>query len=229
MDSTVYCGSSIGISVYLEDGTEIESLLAKAGQAMYEVKRSGKNGWHFFSDSMQIRSEKRHRLYNRFIQAIKSEQLVGYCQPIVNLSDSKIVKCEALVRWFDHGKLVPTADFISLAEETGKINEIDRFVLVASTQYLLQLAKTTSQKLGLSITLSPSVFSTKGDSLQLWLSLVVTASKELDITVEITERLLTKDTNKVLEVINILKSHGISMSIAIGDWRLAISVPVILL
>ncbi|MFT5693722.1 MAG: GGDEF domain-containing protein, partial [Oceanicoccus sp.] len=54
MDSTVYCGSSIGISVYLEDGTEIESLLAKAGQAMYEVKRSGKNGWHFFSDSMQI-------------------------------------------------------------------------------------------------------------------------------------------------------------------------------
>ena len=215
-DSSIYCGSSIGISVYPEDGSDIESLLAKADQAMYEVKRSGKNGWHFFTESMQIRSEKRHHLYNRMVQAVKDEKLAVYYQPIVDLSNSDIVKCEALVRWFDQGELIPTVDFISLAEETGKINEIDRFVLVASTEYLLQLAKTTGQKVGLSINLSPRVFSSKDDSLQLWLSLVIAASKELDITVEITERLLTKDTDKVLEVLNTLKSYGVT--IAIDDF-----------
>ena len=60
------------------------------------------------------------------------------------------------------------------------------------------------------------MFSTKDDSLQLWLSLVIAASKELDITVEITERLLTKDTDKVLEVLNTLKSYGVT--IAIDDF-----------
>ncbi len=216
LNSTIYCGSSIGMSVFPDDGQDLESLLSKADQAMYEVKRSGKNGWHFFTDSMQIRSEKRHSLYNRMVEAIAEEKLVVYYQPIVNLSDSSIVKCEALVRWFDQGRLIPTVDFISLAEETGKINEIDRFVLDVSTRYLVNVAKTYDQKIGLSINLSPRVFSTKDDSLQLWLALVREASRELDITVEITERLLTKDTDKVLDVLNKLKEYGVT--IAIDDF-----------
>jgi diguanylate cyclase (GGDEF)-like protein len=212
----VFCGASIGISVYPDDGTTIETLLSRADQAMYEVKKTSRNNWHFFTESMQIQSEKRHRLYTKLVDALENDKLTVHYQPIVDISNNTISKCESLVRWFDNGEQIPTPEFIELAEETGLINEIDRFVLISSSRFLSKLAATNSAPIGLSINLSPRIFATKDNSLERWLGLVVQASKTLDITIEITERLLVKDTQRVLDVLNTLKSWGVS--IAIDDF-----------
>ncbi len=212
----VFCSASIGISVFPDDGDNAEELVSNADQAMYEVKKSGRNGWHYFTQAMQAQSEKRHKLHTQLATALSEKRLQVYYQPIVSLTDNRVAKCEALVRWFENGEQIPTSEFVGLAEETGLINEIDRFVLTSASRYLTELARTHGHRVGLSINVSPRVFSAKDNSLQLWLSLVTQAAQSLAVTVEITERLLIEDSERALEVLARLKAIGVT--IAIDDF-----------
>jgi len=213
----VFCSASIGISVYPSDGDNAEDLVSNADQAMYEVKKSGRNDCHYFTQAMQALSEKRHKLHTRLLATIAEEKLEVFYQPIVELNTNSISKCEALVRWFDDdGKMIPTGDFITVAEESGMVNEIDRFVLKTATQYLMQLSREQGIEVGLSINVSPRLFSAKDKSLQQWLEVVTAAASSLAITVEITERLLTEDSDRALQVLSKLKAWGIS--IAVDDF-----------
>jgi diguanylate cyclase (GGDEF)-like protein len=215
-DHQIFCGASVGISVYPDDGDNVESLVSKADQAMYSVKRSGRNGWQFFTKNMQIHSEKRHLLSTQLVNALDNNELCVYYQPIVDLMSSAVCKCEALVRWFKDGQQIPTDEFISLAEETGRINEIDRFVLATATEFLTELAQHTPQPIALSINVSPRVFYSKDDALDRWLALVTQASEHLHITVEITERLLLEKSDRFIWVLTKLKALGVT--IAIDDF-----------
>ncbi|WP_084591466.1 bifunctional diguanylate cyclase/phosphodiesterase [Gilvimarinus agarilyticus] len=212
----IFCGASVGISMYPDDGDTVESLVSKADQAMYGVKRSGRNGWQFFTKNMQVISEKRHQLSTQLVTAIDNQEFSVYYQPIVDLAENRVYKCEALIRWFRNGKQIPTDEFITLAEETGRINEIDRFVLATASEQLIALAKTLNCSIGLSINVSPRVFSSKDDSLDRWLALVTRAAEQLDITVEITERLLIEESDRIMWVLTKLKTLGVT--IAIDDF-----------
>lgn len=213
----VFCSASIGVSVYPNDGDKAEDLVSKADQAMYEVKKSGRNDCHYFTQAMQALSEKRHKLHTRLVAAIAEEKLEVFYQPIIDLNSNSISKCEALVRWFDDdGKMIPTGDFITVAEESGMVNEIDRFVLKTATQYLTRLSRERGIEMGLSINVSPRLFSAKDKSMQQWLDVVTDAAASLAITVEITERLLTEDSDRALQVLSELKEKGIS--IAVDDF-----------
>lgn len=220
-DSQVFCTASIGIAMYPEDGKTIEELVSKADQAMYQVKNSGRNSWQYFTKTMQVHSENRHQLYTRLVDAIVHNKLDVYFQPIIELETGRIDKCEALVRWFEGDEQVSTAEFITLAEETGMINEIDRFVLEKATEYLANQEKETNYPIGLSINLSPRLFSASDNSLQQWLKLVVSAKEKIDLTVEITERLLTDQSEKVFEVLQSLRALGVK--IAIDDFGVGYS------
>lgn len=212
----IFCGASIGISMFPEDSQRGETLVSNADQAMYEVKRSGRNGWQFFTPAMQVVSEKRHLLSNRLATAISNNEFTVYYQPIIDLNSNKIIKCEALVRWIRNGKQIPTDEFIALAEETGRINEIDRFVLATATDFVASLAERLNYSLDLSVNVSPRIFSSKDDSLNKWLELITNASRKINITVEITERLLIEESERIMWVLTKLKALGIS--IAIDDF-----------
>ncbi|WP_020208580.1 EAL domain-containing protein [Gilvimarinus chinensis] len=212
----VYCGASIGISMFPDDGNTVEDLVSNADQAMYEVKRNGRNGWQFFTKTMQVISEKRHSLSNKLVHAIQNNEFSVVYQPIIDLTENKIKKCEALVRWNHNGEWIPTDEFISLAEETGRINEIDRFVLQASSHYINTLSKKFDYPIALSINVSPRVFSSKDNALDQWLALLTRASQHLDITVEITERLLIEESDRIMWVLTRIKSLGVT--IAIDDF-----------
>jgi diguanylate cyclase (GGDEF)-like protein len=217
----IFCTASIGISVYPDDGASAEELVSNADQAMYHVKDRGRNGWHFFTEAMQVQSEKRHILHTKLAAAIAENKLEVYYQPIIQLEDNRVSKCEALARWFDDNQQIPTVDFITLAEEVGMIHEIDRFVLATAAGYLTEQAQTYNHRVGLSINVSPRVFSAKDNSLQLWMELVTEAAKVLDITVEITERLLTKDSDLALRTLEQLKAIGVA--IAVDDFGIGYS------
>ncbi len=215
-EQEVFCSASIGISLFPQDGDNADILISNADQAMYEVKRSGRNGWQFFTKNLQAVSEKRHQLGTQLVSAINNQSFQVFYQPIIDLTDNRVRKCEALVRWFHEGKLIPTDEFISLAEETGRINEIDRFVLATASQFLIKLQQQFRYSVGLSINVSPRVFSTKDNSLERWLELITQAAGNLSLTVEITERLLIEESDRLMWVLTKLKALGVS--IAIDDF-----------
>jgi diguanylate cyclase (GGDEF)-like protein len=212
-NASIYSSASIGIALYPNDALTADDLLRKADQAMYAVKANGRNGSQFYTTEMQLRSEYRHDMLNKLIEAINTQKLETYFQPIFNLETGKIERCETLARWKnDQGDFVPPSEFISLAEESGLINRIDLFMLEKSGEALTELASAVE----LSINISPRLFQTKDKALETWMASIIMISQSIDITVEITERLLTEDSEIALKVLTQLKEYDIK--IAIDDF-----------
>lgn len=215
-DKMLHCSASIGIALYPDDDTDAQSLIQKADQAMYEVKSSGRNGCQFYTKDMQIKSEYRHNLLNDLIVAVDEGAITPYFQPIINLKTNQVSKCESLARWqHPDGTFVSPDEFINLAEESGLINKIDLSMLDNSAQALI-LMNQQGSKVGLTINVSPRIFHTKDKALESWLTCIRNFSQQVDITIEITERLLTSDSEKALDVLNILRDYGVK--IAIDDF-----------
>ena len=215
-DNLLHCSASIGIAFYPDDTKDALSLIQKADQAMYEVKSSGRNGYQFYTKEMQEKSEHRHNLLNDLIVAVAEDAITPYFQPIINLKTNKVSKCEVLARWqHPDGEFISPDEFITLAEESNLINKIDLSMLENSTRELILLGQ-QGKNIGLTINVSPRIFHTKNNALKTWLTSIHDLSKQLDITIEITERLLTDDSDKVLNVLNILKGYGVK--IAIDDF-----------
>ncbi|MCW8996722.1 MAG: EAL domain-containing protein [Psychromonas sp.] len=211
--ANVHLSVSVGIAIYPDDANCAASLLKKADQAMYEVKANGRNGYQFYTQKMQLKSEYRHELLNKLIEAINEKHLQPYFQPIIDLNSNQIRKCETLARWPQaNGEFIPPIEFINLAEESGLINKIDLLMLVESSKALVEI----DPDIELSINVSPRLFQTKDNSLENWITAIKEISKSISITVEITERLLTDDSEKALSILNQLKSVGIK--IAIDDF-----------
>lgn len=214
--NVLYCSASIGIAFYPDDANDALSLIQKADQAMYEVKSSGRNGYQLYTKEMHEKTEYLHNLLNDLIVAVNEEAIIPYLQPIINLKTNEVSKCEALARWqHSEGKFIPPDEFITLAEESNLINKIDLSILKNSAHKLMSL-KQQDKNIGLNINVSPRIFHTKDKALKAWLACIHDISQQIDITIEITERLLTDDSEKALNVLNILRSYGVK--IAIDDF-----------
>ncbi|TFH74901.1 GGDEF domain-containing protein [Gammaproteobacteria bacterium LSUCC0112] len=204
------------MSFYPDDGDNPDMLLIKADQAMYEVKKSGRNACQFYTAAMQMESEHKHVLYNELVSAINNEQLMVYFQPVVDAVSGMIVSCEALVRWpRADGSWVAPDVFIPVAEERGLINRVDLLVLQRSLESIRQLNRQLDRPIGLSVNVSPKLLHLRDDDAQQWLR-VLEGEHEVAITIEITERVLIDEvgnTSKVLEQI-----HAAGVNIAIDDF-----------
>lgn len=121
---------NIGVSIYPEDELDGNSLVKYANIALTRAKQEGKNIYEFYSSKMDIQSYKQFILKNDLRKAIEKDQLRVYYQPMINLKTNKILAAEALIRWEhpDWGIILPD-EFISLAEETGLIIKIGKWIL----------------------------------------------------------------------------------------------------
>ncbi|MBI3546376.1 MAG: EAL domain-containing protein [Gammaproteobacteria bacterium] len=135
--SQVYVTASIGIALYPDDAQDPEVLLKHADTAMYQAKQQGKNRYLFYHARQSPRAVERLASETRLRQALEREELLLHYQPVVDLSDRRIVGVEALLRWNDpqRGMLLP-ADFLALAEDTGLIVPIGDWVLMQSCAQL---------------------------------------------------------------------------------------------
>ena len=209
----IYCGVSIGIAFFPDDAEDSDTLIIKADQAMYEVKKSGRNGWQFYTDEMQLKSEKRHSLFNELVEALNAQELEVYYQPIMCPYKNAVVGCEALVRWQKaDGQFVSPDEFISLAEESGLIIRIDYFVLCKAKQFVSQLNETYGLALSLSVNVSARLLYLRDESAQDWFN-EIKKSSNVPISVEITERVLVEDANRARNVLEELNAAGVKISI----------------
>ena len=122
--------ASIGIATWPSDGERVEALLTSADAAMYHAKSNGKNGYQFYDASMNEVAQRRLAVEVRLRYALEHDELALAFQPKLELASGRIVGFEALARWHD-GELgtVSPADFVPVAEQTGLIAPLGRFVL----------------------------------------------------------------------------------------------------
>ncbi len=122
--------TSIGISLYPEDGRDADMLAQNADTAMYHAKERGRNNYQFYNKAMHLKAFKKILMENSLRKALESDGLMVFYQPQVDIYTGRIICVEALVRW-QHPELglLDPKQFISLAEETGLIVTLDEWVL----------------------------------------------------------------------------------------------------
>jgi EAL domain-containing protein (putative c-di-GMP-specific phosphodiesterase class I) len=203
----------MGISLF--DGTcdSVNALLKRADAAMLQVKRIGRDRLHFFDHRMQLALEHRVELETLLRNAMPGQLRLHY-QPQVD-SQGRTVGAEALVRWHDPAKgLISPGDFIPLAEESGLILPIGRWILHSACEQLARWQhRPVLQALSLSINVSPKQFQQPNFVALVAETLDASGADPARLKLEITESLLLDDLDRVTETMAQLKALGIRLSL----------------
>jgi diguanylate cyclase (GGDEF)-like protein len=204
---------SVGVAVAESDVTT-EQLLSQADAAMYEAKASGKDRFAVFNDSMHVRLMERLEITTAFEGALERHEFFLQYQPQFSLSDGRLHGFEALIRW-QHPTmgLVAPDRFITLAEETGHIVSIGRWVLQAACEQASRWAGRTLQPLTMSVNLSGRQLQDAQIVDDVRAAVALTGVAPQHLTLEITEGMLIVDTERTVQVLAELKKIGVHLSI----------------
>jgi diguanylate cyclase (GGDEF)-like protein/PAS domain S-box-containing protein len=192
-----HISSSIGITLYPEDGTDAETLINNADQAMYAAKQQGRNRFNYFAPFMQEATRVRMTLVNELREAISRDELRIMYQPIIDLSTGAISKAEALVRWQHpvRGLLNP-AEFIGVAESSGMIVGIGDWVFRQAAWEVQKLQALGLPEFQVSVNKSAWQFKDDGSNYQQWLDFLQDLKlSPHSIIIELTENLLMDTAN----------------------------------
>lgn len=205
---------SIGISVFPDDGEDVDTLLKNADMAMYHAKKSGKNNFRFYNKSMGEAALKRLVMEGQLRRALERGEFSLQYQPQVDIADRSISGVEALLRWNNEELgLIPPSMFISLMEETGLIIPIGEWVLrtACAQTRAWQNAKVAIPRV--SVNLSALQFK-QPNLVKLIAQILQESGLEADcLELEITESMLMEDSGEALSTLHALKAMGVRLAI----------------
>ena len=206
--------ASIGIALYPEDGSSIDELVRHADLAMYHVKVQGKNGYSFYDNSMIDASHQKLTLEQDLRMALKRGELEMYYQPQVEVSTGRILGAEALMRWNHPERGFLTAgEFLPFAEENGLIIPISDWMLEAICNDLLEWNAVGSERIKLSLNLSPQYLDRGNFFEKLTGTLSRYAIPPKQIEVEVTENICIRNPLHAIDQLNMLGQFGVSVAI----------------
>lgn len=207
--------TSIGISVFPDDGKTCDELLKNADLALYESKGSGRNNLHFFSSNLKTKATLELQLEEELRNALRDDEgLLLYYQPIVDLQTGHVAKLEALVRWQhpQHGLLTPER-FICIAEANGLIAELDNWVLRRACRDLNLLRDNGFERLVIAVNCSALNLARAelADEIESALTHANVAAHRLEL--EVTENALMGNITHTIGLLKHIRSLGVSLSI----------------
>ena len=211
----VYSSASIGITLCPDDGDDANTLLKNADMAMYEAKEQGRNTFRFFTAQMTERARVFLEVDKDLHRALEEEELELHYQPIFEMPNRRLIGVEALLRWNHPQKgLILPGRFIEVAEETGLIEEIGRWVLRHAFRDVLTWAGGDyTGGFYLSVNISMRQFRGGFDRRELENLLEESDFPADHLMLEITESLLMDDNRRTREVLSEFRKMGVRLAV----------------
>ena len=204
---------SIGISVYPEDGRDVDNLLRNAAVALNNAKQEGRNGYRFFTPEMDARAHARLSLETRLRRALERGEFQLHYQPQFQMTDGRLIGYEALVRWSSNGELISPAQFIPVAEDCGLILPLGAWVLKEACRQ-----NQTWRDRGLAIqpvavNLSAVQFRRRAVIATVIEALQISGLNPADLELELTESVLMENPEQASTALRELKAMGVRLAI----------------
>ncbi|OFZ66701.1 MAG: hypothetical protein A2V79_05515 [Betaproteobacteria bacterium RBG_16_56_24] len=211
---TVHVTTSVGVSIYPQDGVNIETLIRNADTAMYQAKDAGRNGYRFFTQEMNNTIAKRVGLENKLRRALSRNELLLHYQPQVDLRNGQVVAAEALVRWqHPEDGLTSPAEFIRIAEESGMIVQLGEWVLNEACRQNQEWRAMGLREITMSVNLSPLQFYDRSLMETISAALARSGMPANALELEITESAMMKNSEQAIAMLNNISGLGIRISI----------------
>jgi diguanylate cyclase (GGDEF)-like protein len=206
--------ASIGIAVYPENGADAATLTKNADIAMYLAKEDGKNGFRFFSGEIKAQSIERLRLETELRRAVARQQFSLHYQPKVDMESGQITGVEALLRW-KHPELglVSPAQFIPLAEETGLIVPIGRWVMREACAQNMAWQRRGLRPVSMAVNLSPRQFADEQLLHDVDEAIATSGMSPVLLQLEVTESMVMRNVTRAVRVLDAIQSRGIRLAI----------------
>ena len=209
-----HISASLGIAFYPQDANSTKGLLMKADQAMYAVKNQGRNGFHYFTQSLQELADRKMKIISELRTALQENQFDVFYQPIVDLKTKEVIHAEALLRWRRHdGVLILPEHFIEVAEDSGLIIEMGDWVFRQVCQFLLALPK-SENNISVGINVSATQFNSNKHSALNWIEYLHELNLSTErVILEITEHTMMNQNARVSQKIALLHESGFRFAI----------------
>ncbi len=210
----VAMSASVGISMYPDNATDIDTLIQQADAAMYKAKQAGRSTFRFFSADMDRLAEQRLEYSAALRSAIANDILQLQYQPQIRTSDGSIHGVEALARWYDPvlGEVSPSK-FIPLAEETGLIEQIGLWSIREACRQMAEWRATGVDIPCVSVNLSPINFQNANLAAAVGGILADHGLPPEVLMLEITEGVIMNEHSVAIETMNALRTLGVGLSL----------------
>jgi diguanylate cyclase (GGDEF)-like protein len=206
--------ASIGIATYPSDGNDVQTLTKNADMAMYLAKEDGKNGFRFFTREIKAQSIERLTMETALRRALERNQFALHYQPKVDMMTGQITGVEALLRW-THPELgmLPPMQFIPLAEETGLIVPIGRWVLKEACAQNMAWQRRGLRPVSMAVNLSPRQFADANLLQDIDEALAASGMSPVLLQLEVTESMVMRNVSRAVKLLDAIQSRGIRLAI----------------
>jgi diguanylate cyclase (GGDEF)-like protein len=210
----LYVTASIGISTYPTEKTDANTMLRLASGARDYAREKGGNACQFSSRQININYQKRLNIEARLRKALARKEFVLHYQPKVDVGTNVVVGVEALLRWeVGEGKMISPSRFIPIAEETGLIIPIGKWVLAQACRQLAAWQRVGKAPIGMSVNLSPVQMRDPQIPDVFRRTIENSGIAPRLLTLEVTESMLIDEIETKIEILNRLKGLGVKLAI----------------
>jgi len=214
--SEAYISGSIGIAVYPQDGQSVETMIKHADIAMYQGKKKGRNNYTFYQQEMNKVASQRMRIEKELRRAIHEQQFCLYYQPVIDLSDGRVLGAEALIRWHHPTKgMIGPDKFIRIAEDTDLIVPLGEWIIASAAQQSAEWNKMSERPVKIAVNISSRQCNDHGRNIEFFLTKSFEESqlKPGMLEIEITESLLMHGSDDMILSLQRLREIGIGISL----------------